>query len=287
MSNKFGSLAVFFGALMLSCTTDTVATDHRFADDAHAVNNAMNSVVALVERDEDGFLSAPQCTAFFVGPRILTTAYHCVEIPQVESIEIMPGFVINVPIEDAEPTIGSEALFITYESHLSFIRDYDPGNEPDTHRAVVIQVDPIEDVALLRLSTEEPSFADWFPIAQRLPVVGERLYELGMPRGQFWLLTEGMASSIREFPNGRKIIVHQAHVSPGASGSPLFNNSGEVVGVTTAFARGAHYIGFATPISQVKKLIEMPLIILGEPSIRLRQNTDSVNVCENNTCALD
>lgn len=283
MHKFFGGLLILTG-LLISCTTDTVVQNRRLADDQHAISSAMQSVVALVERTEQG-LTSPLCTAFFVGPRLLATAYHCVEIPQTREIELAPGIILRVPIEEAEPTIGSEVIYITQEDHLSFIRNFDRFGEPNTHRAIVIQGNPVDDVALLRLADEELGVENWFRMAQNLPVTGEKVYEIGMPRSQFWILTEGMVSSIREFPSGRKVIVHQAHVSPGASGSPVFNNSGQVVGVTTAYSRGTHYIGFATPISSVQQLIQTPFIVLGEPKIE-SVTEKPATTCENIRCPL-
>ena len=42
----------------------------------------------------------------------------------------------------------------------------------------------------------------------------------------------------------------------GNSGGPLFNLSGEVVGVNVAMAQGAENIAFALPINQVKRIVE-------------------------------
>jgi len=284
MHKKLVGLVVLFGLLVGGCTVLAAATEQRLADNAELVNAAMNSTVALVERGDDG-LSAPQCTAFFVGPRILATANHCVEIPQYQVYSLGSDLTIRLPIPDAEPTIGSEVLFITHEVHMNFIRNYSRISEPVTHRAIVVQTNPSEDVALLRLVEGEPDSVHWFSMAPALPRIGERVYEIGMPSSQFWLFTEGMISSIREFPNGRTRIIHQAHVSPGASGGPLFNNFGQAVGVTTSFVRDAHYIGFATVISEVQRLVSQPVVMLGEPTI-LTDHPVSSSACQNITCSL-
>jgi len=276
---------VILGLLLIGCTALPNLFSQRLSDNPNAINRAMNSTVSLVEQTEHG-ISPPRCTAFFVGPRLLATANHCVEIPQVQVLRVAPGLVIRLPILNAAPTIGSQVLFITYEEHLSLIRNFSLIAEPETHSATVVQVDTVEDVALLRLDDSEASANYWFPMAPTPPRLGEHVYELGMPSGQFWLFTEGMVSSIREFPSGRTVIVHQAHVSPGASGGPLFNNFGQVIGVTTSYIRDTNYIGFATPIDKVQNLIHRPSVRFGVPSIRSTPSANSSNVCENSSCPL-
>jgi serine protease Do len=46
-----------------------------------------------------------------------------------------------------------------------------------------------------------------------------------------------------------------ASINPGNSGGPLFNLSGEVVGVNTAIIAGGQGIGFATPVNMVKAVL--------------------------------
>jgi S1-C subfamily serine protease len=52
------------------------------------------------------------------------------------------------------------------------------------------------------------------------------------------------------------IIQTDAAINPGNSGGPLFNLSGEVIGVNVAMASGAENIGFALPINQVRRVVE-------------------------------
>ncbi|MBE9503197.1 MAG: DegQ family serine endoprotease [Proteobacteria bacterium] len=91
--------------------------------------------------------------------------------------------------------------------------------------------------------------------------VGEWVIAIGNPFGVGQTVTAGIVSA-----KGRDIgagpyddfIQTDASINPGNSGGPLFNVSGEVVGINTAIfspSGGNVGIGFATPINMVKRLL--------------------------------
>ena len=87
--------------------------------------------------------------------------------------------------------------------------------------------------------------------------VGQRVFALGSPLGMEQTFTDGMVSSIRDGeeldrPKLQKVIQHTAPISPGNSGSPLFNSKGEVIGINTLFLRGGQNLNFAIPIDYIK-----------------------------------
>jgi serine protease Do len=116
------------------------------------------------------------------------------------------------------------------------------------------------DLALLELKGVDPkklppplSLGDSDTVA-----VGEQVVAIGNPLGLEHTLTDGLVSSRRIF-KGRKWIQISVPISPGNSGGPLFNMSGEVVGVTTAgfsMWSGAQNLNLAVPINELKKLVK-------------------------------
>jgi serine protease Do len=85
-------------------------------------------------------------------------------------------------------------------------------------------------------------------------VVGEAVVVIGNPIGLDHTMTDGMVSSRRLF-EGKKYIQMSAPVSPGNSGGPVFNEYGDVIGVTVAKLHGEN-LNLAIPIDVLKPMIK-------------------------------
>jgi serine protease Do len=88
--------------------------------------------------------------------------------------------------------------------------------------------------------------------------IGEWVLAIGNPFGLAETVTTGIISA-----KGRVIgsgpyddfIQTDASINPGNSGGPLFNVSGEVIGINSAIISGGQGIGFATPVNMAKAII--------------------------------
>ncbi|MCR9062217.1 MAG: serine protease [Rhodobacteraceae bacterium] len=74
--------------------------------------------------------------------------------------------------------------------------------------------------------------------------VGERVYTVGAPRGLDSTLGEGLISGLRQFPSGNYVQT-TAPISPGSSGGGLFDERGNLIGVTTFLLRESQALNFA------------------------------------------
>jgi len=74
--------------------------------------------------------------------------------------------------------------------------------------------------------------------------VGEHVFAIGAPLGLERTLSEGMLSGLRHQP-GRNLVQTSAAISPGSSGGGLFDDRGNLIGITTLGSIGYQNLNFA------------------------------------------
>ncbi len=145
------------------------------------------------------------------------------------------------------------------------------GHEYDVHE--IVGYDKNRDLALLRIQ-----------VPAQLPVIrlgdsdqlipGDQVVAIGNPLGVFEnTVSAGLISSVRVFCTPEQAAAQQcpdtnnidlkylqisAPISQGSSGGPLFNQFGEVVGVTTGIIEGGQAINIAVPTNYLKTLLARP-----------------------------
>ena len=129
--------------------------------------------------------------------------------------------------------------------------------------AVVIDRDPFNDIAYLKIETDEELEPAELGDSDQV-VTGQRVIAIGNVLGQFSnSVTSGIISAIgrpvlatdrtgTEVEQLQGLLQTDAAINPGNSGGPLVNIQGQVIGINTAVAGNAENIGFAIPINQVK-----------------------------------
>ena len=76
--------------------------------------------------------------------------------------------------------------------------------------------------------------------------IGSKVVVIGSPRGLDQTITEGLMSAKRTV-GAMSLLQVSAAVSPGSSGSPLFNEQGEVIGLISSKLGEAEQLTFAVP----------------------------------------
>ena len=91
--------------------------------------------------------------------------------------------------------------------------------------------------------------------AAKVLAVGEEVYAVGAPAGLELSLSRGVVSQLRGAFGKRSapLVQTDAAISPGSSGGGLFNQSGELVGITTFKWRGES-LNFALPGEWIEEL---------------------------------
>ena len=139
-------------------------------------------------------------------------------------------------------------------------------NDGDDIEATLVGVDPIADIAVLKVDMMAPavlSLADSEELKVGMPVLA-----LGSPLGEFTnTVTLGIISalgrSVPELGLYTNLIQHDAAINPGNSGGPLIDANGHVIGVNTLGYMDAQGLFFAVPAKTVRK-VASALIAEGE-----------------------
>lgn len=138
-------------------------------------------------------------------------------------------------------------------------------NSGDEYDVTKIYRDPLNDLAILKIEATDLKSLTLGDSSQLK--LGQLAIAIGTPLGEFQnTITTGIVSGLgRGITAGspfqgfveelNNVIQTDAAISPGNSGGPLLNSSGEVIGVNTAIAGEGQNIGFAIPVNVVKELI--------------------------------
>jgi serine protease Do len=123
--------------------------------------------------------------------------------------------------------------------------------------AQVVGSDPGLDLALLRVKTPRPLPVLTLGHSEGIPV-GAWDVAIGNPEGLQSTVTVGVLSAQgRSFTIGnrhyRKLLQTDAPINPGNSGGPLLDLRGRVIGINTAVQSPGYGLGFAIPISEVRR----------------------------------
>jgi serine protease Do len=113
------------------------------------------------------------------------------------------------------------------------------------------------DMALLKIEEPDAPKFNYIVLGRSdVMAVGERAFAIGSPLGLERTVTEGILSTkTREF-QGNLYLQTTAQINPGNSGGPLFNLSGEVIGITNMKISFGEGLGFAIPVEAVKFFLD-------------------------------
>jgi hypothetical protein len=129
----------------------------------------------------------------------------------------------------------------------------------------ITHADPSADLLIA-----ETSFRNTLPVTlgdSSKILVGESVLVMGNSPGWEGTLSLGAITHVRK-AGGLTLIQVSAPILPGCSGAPVFNISGEVIGVATAFLDTAHFV---LPVNSLRSLKahRSPVNALREASVKI------------------
>jgi serine protease Do len=121
----------------------------------------------------------------------------------------------------------------------------------------IVAMNKFEDLALLKIEdADAPPFRHVALGSTDSLAVGDRVFAIGSPLGLERTVTEGILSTKTRQMQGKLYLQTTAQINPGNSGGPLFNLSGQVVGVTNMKISFGEGLGFAIPVEAVRYFLD-------------------------------
>jgi serine protease Do len=170
------------------------------------------------------------------------------------------GFIIN----DKEGYIVTCYHVIEKERDITVIVFKKKGLEFENvvfKKVKIVAINPFFDLALLKLQ-EIGDIKLKKVYLGRLEEIktGDVAFAIGNPHGYKRTVSEGIISTKAREREGKLYIQTTAPINPGNSGGPLFNDRGEVIGVTSwkivGFFGGTEAMGFAINVEDIKEFLE-------------------------------
>jgi S1-C subfamily serine protease len=141
-------------------------------------------------------------------------------------------------------------------------------------RGTVTRVDPVPDLALVKVSSVPP-YVHALELGSAGEIqVGADVSAIGHPdKGEAWTYTRGIISQIRrdfewgENPHHHATVIQtQTPINPGNSGGPLLSDGGRLLGVNAFKAVGDENVNYAISIEDVSAFLQSPSQVAGPSS---------------------
>lgn len=123
-----------------------------------------------------------------------------------------------------------------------------------SHAANIEFIDIDLDVAILKIDGLIVKKSDYSKESEFS--IGDKVYAIGSPLGLENSLSEGIISGIRN-KDGVKLYQTTAPISPGNSGGGLFDENGNLIGITTFKLKGGENINFAIDVNLFDKVYQV------------------------------
>lgn len=142
--------------------------------------------------------------------------------------------------------------------------------------------DPFYDLATIKIDAKNLKAISDYGLRADVHV-GEKVFCIGNPRGLENTISQGIVSAIRG-SKYQTLIQATAPISTGSSGGAMFNDRGELIGITSAFIERGQNLNFAVPIQDALYQIyshiflnkRYPAIVQGDIAEYLARDKDTL-----------
>ena len=205
--------------------------------------------------------------SFMVGGLVLLcgTTVEAAPTPQ-EIVEIALDSTAHLGFTDAKGNRWTGSGFVIHDGHIATNHHVVDnmwigsaklvGTEEIYPVEAILGIDKERDLAVIKVGGID---ALALPLGDSDTVqIDDRVYIAGNPRGLEVLFSDGIISAIRG-DSTDKFFQMTAPISQGSSGGPVFNEKGEVIGVSFVNLRDGQNLNFAIPVNYLKALANIPI----------------------------
>lgn len=166
------------------------------------------------------------------------------------------GFFVNV-----DGVIATNAHVVEGASNIEVSLYND--NSVDTYKAKILLLDAKNDVALLKIEDDKFKQLPNIPYSiSEISEVGTKVFTIGFPlndvMGTNYKVTDGIINSNTGIRDDIRYYQISVPLQPGNSGGPLFNNEGNVIGLTSSKLNGQ---AVGTEVQNVNYAIKSPYLL--------------------------
>ena len=105
---------------------------------------------------------------------------------------------------------------------------------------------------------------------------GNRVILIGSPRGLELSVSDGLISAVRDSGEGFRLFQTSAAASPGSSGSGMFNEFGELIGIVSSKITSGENLNFGIPVNYMRGMLSsQSRMTLAELAAKFPPDTDS------------
>lgn len=213
--------------LLASCGTPMQSSYPQSLPPPSVLQRSLRSTVALISQSESGD-SYVSCSGVFVRDRIILTAAHCVA-PKATVQTPLGRLVVRI---DSSP-VGEDQDIVVYS-------DYVRSGWQRKINFEIVAYDSDKDLALLRYDDTAAYDATVARFSSVQHKIGTELFTVGHPAGIPYNVTTGFMSARISRDSGVWRLYSSVPVFRGNSGGPIFDMSGQVVGICSQYAGTAH-----------------------------------------------
>lgn len=203
-------IVILITLILCSCGNGRKLFSTKFSEDPESISDTSMSVVLLNCYNRRNELCATGSAFQCLEDGVFVTNYHVIEDADSIQAQVESGVYFDI----------DEILAVSEEKDIAILKtNADP-------KLNVLQIGDCDSM-----------------------VKGENVVAIGNPEGFINIVSKGTYSgTTSEF--GVNLLQFNASVSHGSSGGALFNDKGEVIGITSATYEGGQNLNFAIPISE-------------------------------------